>query len=241
MKHSRALTAVALFAALPGCKKSEPNEDVRVAAVEPAAEEEKQTSPPAECQSECITPFGDALGEHAGVIGYSNCRPECIDPTPMEVSDTYTGIKWQCVEYARRWWLIKRNAVFGSVDTADDMWTVLSNAERPGTKESVPLERRANGGREAPAVGDLLIYKKDANTRNLTFGHVAVVVSVDEDAIAVAEQNYDNRGWKNPKEFARRLTLKSIDGRFTVYDEAPSKTPSDASAERIYGWLHLVE
>ena len=62
-------------------------------------------------EHKCITTYGEKLGENNGVEAYSNCRALCVNREPNNISgkslslnkDVYTGIKWQCVEFVRRW------------------------------------------------------------------------------------------------------------------------------------------
>jgi len=189
-----------------------------------------------ECETECVTPFGTVLGSNRGIIAYSNCGPACINPTPASANtaskeDVYTGITWQCVEYARRWWLIERGAVFGSVDTADAMWKEVTRAQRPSDTSELGVGRHENGGTVAPAIGDLVIYQADSKTENLRFGHVAVVVGVDlvRGLVALAEQNFENKKWQAQDSHSRNLSLKSDDGHYTLTDKSLV----------LYGWLRL--
>ena len=69
------------------------------------------------CKIECTTPCGMLPGTSpGGVRAYSNCRPECKTCEPLRLGSVYTGHKWQCVEYARRWLPVNKCAVFSEVD-----------------------------------------------------------------------------------------------------------------------------
>ncbi|MBW2462562.1 MAG: CHAP domain-containing protein [Deltaproteobacteria bacterium] len=193
-----------------------------------------------ECRSACVTAHGVELGQNEGVVAYSNCSERCIDETPNMVDvgaeePVYTGIVYQCVEYARRWWLKKRGLVFGSVDTADDMWTEVREATSPTGESAFRVSPMDNGGAAAPEVGDLVIYARDPAMPRLRFGHVTVVVGVDLDAgvVFVAEQNFDNAPWAETNSHARNLALDTEGGRFTLRD-------GGVPDARIYGWLHLA-
>ncbi len=203
----------------------------------PALAEE---SPDDECRTACVTAHGVELGQNEGVVAYSNCSERCIDETPNMVDlgagePVYTGIIYQCVEYARRWWLMKRGVVFGSVDTADDMWTEVREATSPTGDSAFRVSPMDNGGAAAPEVGDLVIYARDPTMPRLRFGHVTVVVGVDLEAgvVFVAEQNFDNAPWAEADSHARILALDTEGDRFTLRDDGVP----DA---RIYGWLHLA-
>lgn len=173
--------------------------------------------------------FGTVLGVHEGVVAYSNCCSEhCIsevvheNTVKRERSATLSsstkkknssalpfphsfGMKWQCVEYARRYSILRGGVVkgkygaasssssslsersttpasfvwsFGEVDGAVDIWS-LETALCYLTNRVVPLQKISNGnGSEPPQVGDLIIY---STADDFPFGHVAVVVGVHYD------------------------------------------------------------
>ena len=243
--------------ALSSCKDSKQGDteelQPKAQVAQQAQPEPAQPAAPRECSTQCVTPFGTALGSNRDIVGYSNCQPACIDPKPVQsppvLGETegelvYTGINWQCVEYARRWWLQERGIVFGSVDTANDMWTQISAASVVADNSEVTVIRHVNGGEVAPIVGDLIIYKSDEASTNLKYGHVAVVVGLDEKAgtLSVAEQNFENREWQDPKSHARTLAFRNDDGHMTLYDlPADTAKLETAAAARIYGWLRAEQ
>lgn len=159
---------------------------------------------PFECQTDCSSPYGKVLGvSKRGIQAFSNCNSRCVIYEPNYLEGTYTGIKWQCVEYARRWLLVNRNAVYGDVDIAADIWDKIDHLTEIATNKKLPLESHLNGSKQPPQVGDLLVYAKEFHNT----GHVAVVVDVDirGGVIEVGEQNYDNAPW--PGEFSRKIEL----------------------------------
>lgn len=160
-----------------------------------SASAESSKKVPLQCSTNCETNYGIVLGESpAGVPAYSNCNAECVIFEPHHLNNIYTGIKWQCVEYARRWLLQERGVVFGDVDIAADIWE-MQEVNNPVTKQAFKFNSVVNGASSLPLRGDLLIYGKDY----LGTGHVAVVVAIDEkkQTIQVAEQNYANAQWQN--------------------------------------------
>jgi hypothetical protein len=170
---------------------------------------------PEACSAGCVTEYGQVLGvTPGGVEAYSNCDADCVISDPNTYEGTYTGIKWQCVEFARRWLLNNQGAVYGDVDVAADIWNEIDHLQRVADDTRVPLESYPNGSEKAPAVGDLLIYSREY----LGTGHVAVVTEVDREAgtLRVAEQNFVNSPW--PGHYARELALVKRDGRYWVLD-----------------------
>lgn len=171
---------------------------------------------PAACTTDCITPYGEPLGTASGeVTAFSNCKADCFVPAPNMSNSVFLGIKWQCVEYARRWLYRNKGLVFGDVDTAADIWTKIDHVTRPATDESVPLESHLNGSPTPPAAGDLIVYSKEY----LNTGHVAVVTAVYEAAgvVHVAEQNFLNQRWP-AMTYARSVPLVRHDGKYWLLD-----------------------
>jgi len=210
---------------------------------------QRTSGTPLECREQCITPWGQPLGQHDGVVAYSNCSSVCVDSTPAYVKKgtarTYTGIRWQCVEYARRYWVVKRGLAFGSVETAADMWDQIESAQlvqdRPAAPadRSVAVARHENGGTVPPEPDDLLIYRAVSGSSRLVYGHVAVIVRVDLEhgSIAVAEQNYENRTWDRPDDYSRQLVVERKGAGYWVHDVRPGSSVVEAEPNPIVGWM----
>ncbi|RHY20115.1 hypothetical protein DYB25_003031 [Aphanomyces astaci] len=143
---------------------------------------------------------GAVLGSYKGVEGYNNNYKN----NPHAEHDDYdgsnflngvcTGMKWQCVEYARRYWIVNHGIVLPSLSWAAHIWDRVTHASRLGDFAIVPLLKFPNFGTEKPVVGDLLVYK---STPSQWVGHVAVVADVVTKeggtlALYVAEQNMHN-------------------------------------------------
>jgi len=170
---------------------------------------------PAACQTGCKSLYGTMLGKSPrGIEAYSNCQSGCVIFEPNNWNGTYTGIKWQCVEYARRWLLVNTGAVYGDVDIAADIWDKIDHLIDLKTKMPIPLETRLNGSTQAPEVGDLLIYAKAFNGT----GHVAVITGIDikNGLVEVSEQNFNNESW--PDDYARKIMLIIRDGNYWILD-----------------------
>ena len=185
------------------------------ACVELGVDTQSQFSLPEACRTNCVTPYSQVLGTAPGdVTAYSNCNANCVIFTPNLEGNIYTGIKWQCVEFARRWLLDNLGMVYGDVDTASDIWSKIKYVTRVSDNHRIPLQDFENGSSDPPRVGDLLIYSKEY----LNTGHVAVITDVDlpTGVIKVAEQNYSNQTW--PADYARKIDLIEKTGRYWVLD-----------------------
>jgi len=157
---------------------------------------------PQYCSQDCVVAYGEILGESiSGVKAFSNCNNACVNPTPYFIDDTFTGIKWQCVEYARRWLLVNKSVVYGDVDVAADIWG-LDYVVSPDKKIQSPFISILNGNQDHGLMrGDLLIYSRAFYGT----GHVAVVLKIDEQKqrVHLGEQNFDNGRWE--QEYARDI------------------------------------
>lgn len=174
-----------------------------------------QQSLPEACTQQCVADFGEVVGiAPSGVTAYSNCNNHCINPEANFVDGVFTGIKWQCVEYARRWLLLNEKVVYGDVDIAADIWN-LQSVHVPGKDKQYNFRSILNGSTDVNLQrGDLLIYA----AAFLGTGHVAVVLSVDEkeQKIVVGEQNYTNKIWQEKN--AREISYILNDHRLWLLD-----------------------
>ncbi len=174
-------------------------------------------------------PFGTIIGQSFQTPAYSNYGEDDARNTDnfIVLADSgkqiFTGIKWQCVEYARRWLIENRKITFASIEYAYQIWD-LPYFNHADTNEPMPVIHHQNGiSTNSPQIGDLLIYDKQ---QNLITGHVAVIVGVDEHSITIAEQNQANFFWEH-KDYSRQLPLQRDTGaRFQIVDED------------VIGWIH---
>ena len=208
------------------------------------------------CAGPCVTPFGAVLGTADGAEGRSNCASACVRleytfldratgsvsvhaTDPKQDHLQYVGVTYQCVEYARKWWMKNQGITFGSIDSAHEI-LYLTEGKHIATQHAFPLARSINGtARRPPQRGDLVVYYPDRTDPEWRHGHVAVVVVVDRDqgTVALAEENYDNRPWQNPQAFARQIRLFEVNGRYTLLDVPPTAR-RNAEGGRIAGWLY---
>lgn len=206
----------------------------------------------------CDSRFGSVLGISHGVIAYSNCNEHTISQTasyllPQEVFATegsealhdvafpqgeetvlYSGMQWQCVEYARRFLMSSFHSrraaregerlTFGDVDGAEDIWSSMPfetiSLPSADTKKGNVVKKSRNATRwtrhsptdegnfSAPQIGDLVIWSRQ---EGMPYGHVAVIVSspiqTEEGSkwiVQIAEQNFASHVWTNHT-FSRTL------------------------------------
>ena len=159
--------------------------------------------------------YGDILGSNSGVIAYANRKAKNFKPAYHFELGIYTGFRYQCVEYARRWMISVHNLTFKNVMCAFNIWEVKSVRDLR-TSELFPLIGFANGSQEPPRAGNLLIY---AAGDHIPFGHVAVITHVDPEFrfIRIAEQNEFDHYWHG--DYSRELKLQYKDELFWIIDK----------------------
>ena len=168
-------------------------------------------------------PFGVVLGSYKGVDGYSNRKASrSVGAGPNYVNGIFTGYKYQCVEYARRWMVVCKQLKFDDVGCAFEIWE-FDHVHSIHTDESTPMIGVPNGSNVPPVADTLLIY---ARGHGVPWGHVAVITEVDlEGGFArIAEQNDEDRHW--PGNYARQLRLEIRNGAYIIHDKYP-----------IIGWM----
>lgn len=152
------------------------------------------------------------------------------------------GVKWQCVEFARRFLLMSKAVWLRSVPVAESIWG-LQHVTSLVDGAQISLTKFSNGKSMAlPAEGDLIIWGR---ARNVPFGHVAVVTHVsvnhrtsassDPDGapvvdgyVEVAEQNHGFHSWDG-RGYSRQLPFVSLrDGAVEIRDE-----------DAVLGWLRV--
>jgi hypothetical protein len=156
--------------------------------------------------------FGTNLGSFNGVTAFSNGSAGHYSGVSNTVNGIYTGIKWQCVEYVRRYYLIVFGMDLGSLYRGNaNTW--YDNASQMG------LSRYPNGSTTAPQVGDVI------TSRGGSFGHVAIIRSVTSNQVCTIQQNFSNE----TSDTNRCLSLSVSGGTYTV--------GGFNSSYPIQGWL----
>jgi glutathionylspermidine amidase/synthetase len=136
------------------------------------------------------------------------------------------GIKWQCVEYARRWLFIRTGCVFQSIDGAADIWNQVINVQRVVDKKCFPIKTYPNGSPNPPKNESLIIYSRA--TPDMPDGHVAVIVDIVPGFLHVAEENLNFYYWSST--YARQIPLVVKNGSYYIED-----------VYRIDGWMSVED
>jgi hypothetical protein len=169
--------------------------------------------------------FGTYLGQFRTVAAFSNSGTKPINSNnfithPLYGNGVYAGVKWECVEYVRRFYLSALNL---NVTWSGHGWEWFSKASEIDYKDGNTLKEGfdsfANDAQSRPpAVGDILGYSTLVGGG---FGHVAIIKRVRPTYIVTAQQNWINES----SDLSRKLPLTNINGKYKVGETA------------VTGWL----
>lgn len=137
--------------------------------------------------------------DHHGVPSYQNKGSS----SPNYYDGVFTGLKYQCVEYARRWLLQVKGYTFTNVDHAYEIYD-LPEVVQAETTLSRPFLSIPSTSSDIQH-GDLIIYRK---SNVFPHGHVAVASKVDKEYVYLSEQNYSSKKWKD--KYARKISKASL-------------------------------
>ena len=157
------------------------------------------------------------------VPAYSNRKSSIFNIGQHYVHGVYTGFQWQCVEYARRWLLLRKSCTFGDVPCACNIWNDIPHVERVTDGQTFRLRAVPNGSAAPPKKDAILIY---ARSVRMPYGHVAIITDVLDNHVHIAEQNNQFHYWQG--DFARRAPVRCRDGLFYIDDE-----------DKLFGWMEI--
>ena len=141
--------------------------------------------------------FGEIIGiTDQGVIAFSN---ENSNHQANYYQGIYTGLKYECVEFVRRWLIIVYGITFESVDHAKDIYNLNYFSNK------IPIKKCINGS-DKISFGDLVIWTNQGEFKE--HGHVAVIVKIKNNQVYIAEQNTTNKSW-NGKKYSRKLLFNN--------------------------------
>lgn len=161
-------------------------------------------------------PFGTLLGHAPGNVPVYSSDYDSVDPKQLPnrhdffhyVDGIYTGYKWQCVEFARRWLLLNKGYVFDDISMAYDIFR-LTSVKKVSDSSLLPLTAFANGSQRHPEPGCMLIWSEGGEFH--VTGHVAIITDVFPDRIRIAEQNVHHQPWPAGCHYSRELPARIAD------------------------------
>jgi glutathionylspermidine amidase/synthetase len=189
-----------------------------------------------------IIPFGQPIGiDSNNIIAYSsdektNSHKKKYSYLKIKTLDhiikkIFCGIKFQCVEYARRWLILVKNITFEQIDMAYMLFTSEIICFRNiWTKQYIPYTKCPNGSSISPKSGSILLWDQ---AENYLTGHVAIILNIDEDYIYIGEQNWKDIKWSN--NYSRKISIKKISNQIWLDD-----SDTNSFNLKILGWINLI-
>ena len=175
-------------------------------------------------KDKCVVKFGNSIGDLEDVPAYSNCNNSFESGFDNFISyknkKIFSGMQWQCVEYARRHLITKLGVTFNSVDGAEDVFA-LNTVESTETGKKYKFKTYKNNlncriKNNIPKVNDVIIWSR--NKSDTPYGHIAVILKIEGDQIFIGEQNWSNDAWESPPSYSRILTFKKYNNRCSIVD-----------------------
>jgi hypothetical protein len=132
------------------------------------------------------------IGEYNGVASYLKQRTTNDDKNYID--GIFSGLKWQCVEFVRRYFILKYGITFQNVKNAYEMMSIrkfydINDINNIKTVNVMFIrEMRYKNPKK-----DDIIYIKDFEKENDISGHVGLIVDYDAKTghVYVADQNYE--------------------------------------------------
>lgn len=157
--------------------------------------------------------FGVLLGMAPGNVPSYSSDYETVDEKLLPDRHTYrnyvdgvfTGYKWQCVEFARRWLYLNKGYIFSDIAMAYNIFQ-LKTFRVVSDNSLLPIYSFENGSRRRPEPGCLLIW--DEGGEFVKTGHVAIVTEVFDDKIRIVEQNESFTKWPEGRDYSRELRAR---------------------------------
>lgn len=149
-----------------------------------------------------------------GIPAYSNGNDELFTNTSNYMEHLFVGYKWQCVEFARRWLLLRKGLILPEYHFAAHI--IYGNEVMTLEGKHVRALVVRNGtSKEPPLADSLIIYP---STKKNFVGHVGVITEVGADYVRVADQNRFFHHWGSKSYSAQFSLQKRDDGTYYIDD-----------------------
>lgn len=161
-------------------------------------------------------PIGFAIDSLNGVKVYYNGETETITGVNKSEDGYLLGLKYQCVEFIKRYYYEYLNHKMPNVyGNAKDFFKLdLADGE---TNSDRNLIQYTNPSKSKPKVSDIIVF---SGTESNIYGHVAIISNVTENEVEIIQQN------AGPFDSSReKFELKFQDNKWEILNK------------RILGWL----
>ena len=209
---------------------------------------------------------GDIMGINSNTTAHINCS-HCLEKSSPAITqwegiaykedtglkeDHYTGYKFQCVEYARRWLINNMKCTFGDINHAAHIFEKISHVNDLINESKKLFQGFKNSNENFPKYGDLIIFPKFYGQ---PWGHVGVITGVNPDKgyYEISEQNNENY-WEDPTSYARRLVMLYYEKQYTlteipwneniienIKNKGLEKEIASEGKSKITGWKRIQE
>ncbi len=113
----------------------------------------------------------------------------------------YTGMKWECVEFVRRYLIQTKKITFKQIKNAKELLEV-DFFIKINTMKRVDINHFKNGEKKIEK-GDIIIMENERDNN----GHVCIISNIINNKVEIIEQNHNNKSWNN-KFYSRILIIK---------------------------------
>lgn len=186
--------------------------------------------------------FGDVCGIAPGGVPAYSCDYRTMNLFDIlkhglsiirhENNGLYYGVKYQCVEFSRRWLIHAYGITYGDVGMAYEIFE-LQYATRIKDGAQIPWDNIPNGSSPRPVPGSVLIWEEGGEFQKT--GHVAIVTEVSDNWVRVAEQNVNDTFWPEGRDYARELVVdyEPKSGNYFIHESLWTR------GGKILGWKNL--
>jgi hypothetical protein len=177
--------------------------------------------------------FGEPLGWVNGVPARSNIDDAYFSGESTYCDGIYSGYKYQCVEYARRFLLVTKGCAFSECTRASEIFEKDEVVDvETGNKHKFVACKNGETTTK-PEVGMVLVYPFVESI--IPWGHVAIIAAVGDDWVGIAEQNQANKDWKGLP-FGRKVNLiqDSVTKAWTMQE-----TMAESEIRSALGWMYV--
>ena len=143
--------------------------------------------------------------DYQSITAYKNIKKSLNSKIEYNFINSYfTGIKWECVEFVRRWYIQNYKITFMEIENAIDILDIkYFFSLKDGSRIKIKIIKTKDKDC-LPEIGWIVIFKV---SEEYPKGHVAIITFSDGDRIYISEQNYSDN-WED-KQFSREIKWKS--------------------------------
>ena len=110
-----------------------------------------------------IVPYNAIIGyASTNVVSYSKGNDSHAPGDSYCLYKVYTGIKWQCVEFACRCIFLRKGCVFHQITEGLDIWSQVDSAQRVVETKCFNFKKFPNGSPSPPKNETFIIFDRSS-------------------------------------------------------------------------------